>query len=80
MFCTPTLFFVLFVLLFSKKKETYYYSFFFYQFFVKGASPLPKLQFVDLHTITSTIGGVRTTTQGSNGPQDVTQLTMDQPS
>jgi hypothetical protein len=31
--------------------------FFFYRFFVKAASPLPKLQFVDLHTITSTIGG-----------------------
>jgi hypothetical protein len=30
---------------------------FFYRFFVKGASPPPKLQFADLHTITSTIGG-----------------------
>ena len=30
---------------------------FFYQFFVKGASPPPKLQFANLHTITSTIAG-----------------------
>jgi hypothetical protein len=30
---------------------------FFYRFFVKGASPPPKLQFTDLHTITFTIGG-----------------------
>ena len=41
-------------IIFQKRKKLIN---FFYQFFVKGASPPPKLQFADLHTITSTIGG-----------------------
>jgi hypothetical protein len=42
---------------FPKRKKLIIIIIIIYRFFVKGASPLPRLQFVDLHTITFTIGG-----------------------